>query len=162
MFDSLLYSSVAGKIQWNGINEIVRGRFQGNVVRLRHETGHVQTRSWKSPGTIAAGLRERNLPLQHFSLDSQFSRKVLDSDDDGVAFSSSRMWRTHWSEDGATVAFCCLIAPRSGARKIGTGCGRTSRRWSTSPSNIHGPFDPGHSENSLTRGVHVLLYNMFP
>ena len=49
-------------------------------------SGHVRT-LLEAPGTIPAGLRERNLPLQHFSLDSQFSRKVLDSDDDVVVLS---------------------------------------------------------------------------
>ncbi len=85
--DSLHCCSVAGKIRWNGINEIVRARFPGSVVRVRHEVWTRSDALLETKGTIPPGLRERNLPLAPFTLDAQFSRRALDGDDDAVVLS---------------------------------------------------------------------------
>jgi hypothetical protein len=36
--DSLLWSRVNGKLEWNGLNEILRARHPGVLARMRHET----------------------------------------------------------------------------------------------------------------------------
>jgi hypothetical protein len=85
--DSLLYSSVGGRLQWNGLNEIVRQAFPGHLIRVRHETWTRSDALTLTDGTIPAALRQKALPLDPYSLESQFSRKVFESASDVVVLS---------------------------------------------------------------------------
>jgi hypothetical protein len=85
--DSLLYASVDGKIEWNGINELVRQDFPRHVVRVRHETWTRSDALAATAGAIPEELRQKNLPLGAYPLESQFSRKVFEAPSDVVALS---------------------------------------------------------------------------
>jgi len=96
--DSLLVSSVGGKLQWNGINEIVRQAFPGHLVRVRHETCTRSDALTATDGTIPEGLTDRALALGPYPLESQFGRKVFETASDVVVFSLqpdvfNNLWR---------------------------------------------------------------------
>jgi hypothetical protein len=58
---------LGGKFVWNGINEIVRQRYPGTIVRLRHETWTCSDALLASTGVVPAELEMRHLPLGAYS-----------------------------------------------------------------------------------------------
>lgn len=85
--DSLHTMRIGGQVRWNGINEIVRGRYPGLLVRVRHE---LMTRSdalLEAEGSVPADLAAWPLPLAPYTPASQFSRAVLDTDADAIVLS---------------------------------------------------------------------------
>lgn len=84
---SLLHYTVAGKVQWNGINEIVRQRWPEWVVRVRHETCTRFDAVLAATGVVPAELAGRQLPLGAFTAASQFSQQVFTSASDVVVLS---------------------------------------------------------------------------
>jgi hypothetical protein len=85
--DSLHSFKVGGKVLWNGINELVRARFPGTVVRLRHETWARSDALLDARGEVPAELLSRNLPLDPYPAAAQFSRALFESDCDVIALS---------------------------------------------------------------------------
>jgi hypothetical protein len=85
--DTLLFSCLGGKLQWNGLNEVLRQDFPGHLVRIRHETWTRSDALTASDGTIPGGLGARSLPLHAYPLESQFSRKVFEIPSDVVVLS---------------------------------------------------------------------------
>ncbi len=85
--DSLHSLRLAGKLLWNGINDIVREKYPGTLVRLRHETWSRSDALLEATGIIPAGLSERSLPLGSYPLASQFSVAVFDTDADAIILS---------------------------------------------------------------------------
>jgi hypothetical protein len=85
--DSLHSYKIGGKILWNGINELVRGRYPGTVVRLRHETVARSDALLEARGEVPAGLLSRKLPLDPYPAATQFSRALFETDCDVVALS---------------------------------------------------------------------------
>ena len=85
--DSLHSLRIGGKILWNGINEIVRVRFPGTVVRLRHETVARSDALLEADGTIPAAVAGRDLPLAPHTAAIQFSRALFEADADAVVLS---------------------------------------------------------------------------
>jgi hypothetical protein len=85
--DSLHSLRIGGKILWNGINEVVRARFPGTVVRLRHETVARSDALLEAGGTVPAGLAARELPLAPHTAAIQFSRALFEVDADAVVLS---------------------------------------------------------------------------
>ena len=76
-----------GKVLWNGINEIVRARFPGTVVRVSHETFTRSDALLEANGPVPVSLLARGLPLAPYTPAAQFSRAVFDADADVVVLS---------------------------------------------------------------------------
>jgi len=83
-----LHSLRSGEtVAWNGINEIVRARFPGETVRIRHELWTRSDALLEATGTIPPSLQNRRLSLEPFNPATQFSRALFDSDADAFALS---------------------------------------------------------------------------
>ncbi len=85
--DSLHSLRSGGKVLWNGINEIVRARFPGTVVRLRHEPFSRSDGLLEADGTIPAAVTDRALRLAPFTPESQYSKMTFETDADVVVLS---------------------------------------------------------------------------
>ncbi len=85
--DTLHSLRVGGQVQWNGINEIVRTRFPGTVVRVRHETSTRSDALLAAGGRIPEALAERGLSLGAHPLVAQFSDAVFTTDADAIVLS---------------------------------------------------------------------------
>jgi GDSL-like lipase/acylhydrolase family protein len=77
--DTLHSLRIGGKILWNGINEVVRARFPGVVVRVRHEPFSRSDALVETAGKIPADLSSRDLELGPYTLASQFSRMAFET-----------------------------------------------------------------------------------
>jgi GDSL-like lipase/acylhydrolase family protein len=73
---------IGGKVLWNGINEAVRPRFPGTVVRVRHELFSRSDALMETVGEIPADLVGRDLDLGPYTLESQFSRMLFETEAD--------------------------------------------------------------------------------
>lgn len=85
--DSLHSLTVGGQLRWNGLNEIVRVRFPGTTIRLRHETWTRSDALLASDGGVPPELAEKSLALGAYSLPSQFSQALFESDADAFILS---------------------------------------------------------------------------
>lgn len=85
--DSLHSFRIAGKVLWNGINEVVRTRFPTTVVRIRHETWTRSDALLAARGDVPADLASRNLPLDPYPATTQFSQALFDARCDVVVLS---------------------------------------------------------------------------
>jgi len=85
--DSLHALKRDGKVLWNGINEVVRARFPGSLVRVRHEIFTRSDALLETDGTIPASLADRRLPLAPYTPAAQFSRALFETDADVVVLS---------------------------------------------------------------------------
>jgi len=85
--DSLHFLRIDGKVLWNGINQIVRARFPGTVVRVRHEIFTRSDALLEADGTIPMSLCTRRLPLGPYTPAAQFSRELFETDADVIVLS---------------------------------------------------------------------------
>ena len=85
--DSLHYCRVAGKVQWNGINEALKSGHHRATVRVRHETCTRSDAVLAARGEIPASLLARNLLLGAYPAASQFNTTLFDGDVDAVVLS---------------------------------------------------------------------------
>jgi hypothetical protein len=77
LHDSLQYSRVNGRVQWNGLNALLSKQHPEYVARVRQEP----CARWDLTGlegrAIPAALASRKLDLGAFNLESQFSSQLL-------------------------------------------------------------------------------------
>jgi hypothetical protein len=85
--DSLHSLTLAGQLLWNGLNEIVRTRFPGTTIRVRHETWTRSDALLAATGDVPAELADKNLPLAAYPLRSQFSRALFETEADAFVLS---------------------------------------------------------------------------
>jgi lysophospholipase L1-like esterase len=85
--DSLHAHKLGGALVWNGINELLRSRRPSSIARVQHETWGRSDALLAATGTIPATLIERAPPLDAFSLQSQFSQALFETDADVIALS---------------------------------------------------------------------------
>ena len=85
--DSLHSLTIGGQLLWNGLNEIVRVRFPGTTIRLRHETWTRSDALLASSGGVPSELAEKSLALGPYSLSSQFSQALFETDADAFVLS---------------------------------------------------------------------------
>ncbi|HEY7297255.1 MAG TPA: SGNH/GDSL hydrolase family protein [Xanthobacteraceae bacterium] len=85
--DSLHSLRLNGKLEWNGVNEIVRAQGRGVVVRVRHETWTRSDALLKAEGKVPDEVAHRALALTSFPALSQFSRATFETDADAIIFS---------------------------------------------------------------------------
>lgn len=86
--DTLHSLRLGGKLAWNGVGEVVRERFPGWSVRLRHETFTRSDALLEAGGSAPAELAHRALPLGAYPLASQFSTTIFETDADAYVLSS--------------------------------------------------------------------------
>jgi hypothetical protein len=87
--DSLLWSRVAGVLEWNGINEVLRARHPGVIAKVRHETC-ARIDLIPLPGeTLVSPPAEvaRRLPSGAHPIASQHRSALFDAPADVVVFS---------------------------------------------------------------------------
>ena len=87
--DSLLWSRVAGVLEWNGINEVLRARHPGVIAKVRHETC-ARIDLIPLPGeTLPSPPEElaRRLPSGAHPIARQHSSALFDAPADAVIFS---------------------------------------------------------------------------
>jgi hypothetical protein len=104
--DTLHLQRVGGEIRWNGINEVVRVRHPGTVVRVRHETATRSDGLLAATGKVPDALAARGLPLGAYPLASQFSRALFEADADAYVLTIQpeipvQLWRER--SDGTLV-----------------------------------------------------------
>jgi len=85
--DSLHSCVIGGLLQWNGINEIMRARHPGSLIRLRHETFTRSDALLAAHAGVPEELTGRNLRLGPYPLASQFSQAVFETDADAIILS---------------------------------------------------------------------------
>jgi GDSL-like Lipase/Acylhydrolase family len=85
--DSLHSFRVGDRVEWNGINEIVRIRFPDTLIRVRHETWGRSDALLGSDGTVPDEVAVRRLPLDPFSAEAQFSRVLFEIPTDVIVLS---------------------------------------------------------------------------
>jgi hypothetical protein len=85
--DSLHSLRIGGEVRWNGINEIVRARFPGTLVRLRHETWTRSDALLAADGTVPPEIARRALPLGAHPAEAQFSHALFAAEADAVILS---------------------------------------------------------------------------
>lgn len=85
--DSLHSLRIAGKVLWNGINEVVRTRFPATVVRIRHETWTRSDALLAAHGRVPTDLASRDLPLDPYPASTQFSQALFETQCDVVVLS---------------------------------------------------------------------------
>lgn len=85
--DTLHSLTMNGQVLWNGVNEIVRSRFPGKTVRVRHETWTRSDALLAATGDVPGELAERNLALAPYPLHSQFSKGLFEANADAFVLS---------------------------------------------------------------------------
>lgn len=81
LHDSLHSCVIGGELRWNGVNEVVRQRHPGALIRLKHETFVRSDALLAATGTPPAGL-DRPLPLGSYPPEIQFSTAIFSFDAD--------------------------------------------------------------------------------
>lgn len=159
--DSLVYSRVNDKIEWNGLNVPLAERHPEWVVRARHEGCHRWDRAGIPAVPIPPDLSARKMNLGTMTLQSQFSSAFFAQPADIVALSIqgdvTNVLRRH-RRDGYTFADTGLVSA-------------DDQRWFTEECEYLPRCTPRESMVSLvtildairaTSKATVLVYNMSP
>lgn len=85
--DSLHALRRGDAVLWNGINEIVRERFPGQSVRVRHELWTRSDALLEAAGEVPANLAAMRPPLDPYDPATQFGQAVFESDADAFVLS---------------------------------------------------------------------------
>lgn len=159
--DTLHSLRLNGKVVWNGINEVVRERFPGTLVRLRHETCERSDLLRSADGVVPDDLAGRSLPLGAHPPAAQFSDALYAGEADALVLSiqpeiMTRLM-THRSLD---YAFCAFDA----------GAWRAEDRAWLKSAFVEGPLlTPEESMDHLAAVIErvrrasdapILIYNM--
>jgi hypothetical protein len=95
--DSLHSLRIGGEVRWNGINEVVRARFPGTLVRVRHEVWTRSDALLAADGRVPAELAAWPLPLSPHTPAVQFSDALFATDADAIVLSIQPDLVTHLS-----------------------------------------------------------------
>jgi lysophospholipase L1-like esterase len=87
LYESLHSCRIGGQLRWNGINEVLRARYGGVSVRIRHETSSGSQALLAARGTVPIELVECRVSLGAYPLESQFSTRVFATDADAIIMS---------------------------------------------------------------------------
>jgi hypothetical protein len=85
--DSLHSCVIAGQLCWNGVNEVVRRRHPGALIRLKHETCNRSDALVRAQGVTPPELLDRPLGLGVYPAASQFSAGLFETDADVIVLS---------------------------------------------------------------------------
>jgi hypothetical protein len=161
--DSLHSCTIGGQLQWNGINEILRARYPGTLIRLKHETWTRSDALLATDGAVPDELKARGLPLGSYPLESQFSTALFGARADAIVLSIQ--------PDTATGLFRrrgdgYLFYPSESVR-----WSAEDRAWLNANFDHLGQIDAAQSMANLRRIVArlrqhtdapVLIYNLSP
>ncbi len=78
---------LGGELLWNGVNEVVRERFPGATVRVRHELSTRSDMLLASDGSVPQPLAAWNPPLEPYLPPVQFSRALFETKADAYVLS---------------------------------------------------------------------------
>lgn len=163
LHDSLHSCVIAGELRWNGINSLLRQRYPGALIRLKHETWTRSDALLQAEGIVPADLASRDLPLGSYPVESQFSTALFETDADAYILSIM--------PDAAT---CILKHRRQGFAFYpnDTSSWRAEdRSWLREEFHSSSLLDVTHSMSNLTRIVErirrrseapILVYNLSP
>jgi hypothetical protein len=161
--DSLHSCWIAGKLWWNGINELLRERHPKSLARIRHETWTRSDALLACSGSVPEALSGRNLPLGAYPLESQFSTAVFTTSADAIILSLQpdvTTSLTRHRRDGF------LFYPNN----IET-WSSDDRAWLRSQCEASAPLDVDVAVNNLaaivarireTSDTPILIYNLSP
>lgn len=76
--DSLHSCVIGGQLHWNGINDILRKRYPGTLIRLKHETFVRSDALLAATGEVPSELANREVPLGPYPAPMQFSTAIFD------------------------------------------------------------------------------------
>ncbi len=85
--DSLHSLRIGRSVVWNGVNEVVRIRFPGTLIRLRHELCTRSDALCEARGVVPASLAEHPLPLAPYGPEVQFSQALFEAGADAIILS---------------------------------------------------------------------------
>lgn len=85
--DSLHSCRIGGELAWNGLNDVLRVTHPGCLARLKHETFTRSDALLLCDGATPAALRGRELPLGSYSVASQFSAAIFETNADAIILS---------------------------------------------------------------------------
>lgn len=85
--DSLHSCRIGGVVQWNGMNDILRGAYPDVTARIRHETLTRSDALLAATGEVPALFGARDLQLGNYPLRSQFSTALFTTPADAVFLS---------------------------------------------------------------------------
>jgi hypothetical protein len=85
--DSLHSCRLGGQLRWNGINEILRDRHPGTLIRLHHETSTGFLPLREAGGQPPLEVAERAHLLGSFSAASQYSTAIYRTEVDAIVMS---------------------------------------------------------------------------
>jgi hypothetical protein len=85
--DSLHSCRIGGEVLFNGINEVVRARYPGNTVRVRHETASRSDALLNANDDAPADLVGRSALLGAHKAETQFSAAIFNADADVIVLS---------------------------------------------------------------------------
>ncbi len=85
--DSLHAQRLGAVLVWNGINEALRQRGSAVTARLKHEVWSRSDALLAADGVVPAALTQLNPPLGAYTLASQFSRALFETDADVIVLS---------------------------------------------------------------------------
>jgi hypothetical protein len=87
VYDSLHSCKLAGRVVWNGVNEVMRDTGRGTVVRLAHETCTGSAALLEADGVVPGEVAARAHLMGSFPPASQFSAAVFETDADAIVLS---------------------------------------------------------------------------
>jgi hypothetical protein len=119
VFDTLQVCRLGGKIVWNGVNEVLRQRGLGALVRMQHETS-TGARGLDHPPAIDGPLTACPEALKPFPLPMQASRALFEADADAIVLSiqadvGMRHFRSVETGAHVYVAYPALLNPAAAA-----------------------------------------------
>lgn len=85
--DSLHSCRVAGKLLWNGVNDVLRETHPGVTARIRHETWARSDALLQATGVVPDAVAARDLPLGSYPAASQFSGAIFETQADAIILS---------------------------------------------------------------------------
>ena len=85
--DSLHSLRLGGRLAWNGVNEIVRARFPGSTVRIRHELYARSDALLAATGVVPGEVESRRALLEPHVPEVHFSRAIFETKADAYVLS---------------------------------------------------------------------------
>jgi hypothetical protein len=87
VYDCLHSCRLAGRLLWNGVNEVVRSAYPGALVRMNHETCTGSLALLEADGVVPEEVASRGSLMGAFPPASQFSAAVFETDADAIVLS---------------------------------------------------------------------------
>jgi hypothetical protein len=87
VYDALHSCRVGGEVVWNGVNEVVRSRYPGCSIRLRHETSAAFVSMVEADGVTPAEVAERAHLQGSYWISSPYGTAIFETGADAIVLS---------------------------------------------------------------------------